>query len=87
MKVRNNLIISIILVIITSISTFGNGEKPGEDYCLKNSYRYYITEFVSKEGRVMDPDRGDITTSEGQSYIMQRTVAVNDRKKFDLTYK
>lgn len=87
MKVRNTLIISISFIIITCISTFANGEKIGEDYCLKRSYNYYITKFVSKDGRVMDPDRGDITTSEGQSYIMQRTVAVNDRKTFDRTYK
>lgn len=35
----------------------------------------------------MDPQRGDITTSEGQSYIMFRAVAHNDRKTFDRTYK
>lgn len=87
MKVRNNLILSIILSIIICIPTLANGEKTGEDYCLKHSYRYYITEFVSKDGRVMDPDRGDITTSEGQSYILQRSVAVNDQKTFNLTYK
>lgn len=34
----------------------------------------------------MDPQRGDITTSEGQSYIMFRAVAHNDRKIFDKTY-
>lgn len=87
MTVKNILIISISLIISMCLFAFANGEKMGEDYCLKSSYSYYITEFVSKEGRVMDPDRGDITTSEGQSYIMQRTVAVNDRKNFDLTYK
>lgn len=86
MKVKITLIISIIL-IITCISASANSEKTGEDYCLKSSYSYYLKEFVSKDGRVMDPDRGDITTSEGQSYIMQRAVAVNDKKTFNLTYK
>ena len=87
MQLRNTLIISISLIISLCLSAFANGKKTDEDYCLKNSYSYYIKEFVSKDGRVMDPDRGDITTSEGQSYIMQRTVAINDPKTFNLTYK
>lgn len=58
-----------------------------EDYCLDKSYSYYTRTFVSPEGRVMDPQRGDITTSEGQSYIMFRAVVHNDRKTFDRTYK
>lgn len=58
-----------------------------EDYCLNKSYEYYKKEFVSSDGRVMDPMRGDITTSEGQSYIMQRAVAADDVKTFSRTYQ
>lgn len=87
MKVRNILIMSIVIIIITCLSTFSNGENKDEDYCLKDSYAYYKKNFISSDGRVMDPDRGDITTSEGQSYILQRSVAVNDVKTFNFTYK
>lgn len=87
MKFRDTLIIIIFLILITSLTTFANGEKKDEDYCLKYSYAYYKKTFISPDGRVMDPDRGDITTSEGQSYILQRSVAVNDIKTFNLTYK
>lgn len=86
MKVRNILII-LIVIIITCLSTFSNGANKDEDYYLKSSYTYYTKEFISPEGRVMDPERGNITTSEGQSYILQRAVAVNDKKTFNRTYK
>lgn len=42
---------------------------------------------MTKDGRIMDPDKKNITTSEGQSYIMLRSLAIRDKKTFDLTYK
>lgn len=85
---NNNYIVIIFFIIqmflTTQLSAFSASQS--EIYCLKKSYEYYKKEFISPEGRVMDPERGDITTSEGQSYILQRSVAVNDQKTFKLTY-
>lgn len=50
------------------------------------SYDYYKRTFISPEGRVMDPQRDDITTSESQSYIMFRAVVHGDREMFDKAY-
>lgn len=42
---------------------------------------------MTKDGRIMDPEKDNITTSEGQSYIMLRSLTMGDRKTFDLSYK
>lgn len=57
------------------------------DFCLKKSYDYYRQNFMSKDGRIIDPDKNYITTSEGQSYMLLRSLIINDRKTFDLIYK
>lgn len=86
MKVRNILIISTTVSILILSSLCALCASKSEDFCLKKSYEYYKKEFISSDGRVMDPARGDITVSEGQSYIMHRAVAANDPKTFNLTY-
>ncbi|MFA7657875.1 MAG: glycosyl hydrolase family 8 [Candidatus Gastranaerophilaceae bacterium] len=57
------------------------------DFCLKKSYEFYKNEFMSQDGRIMDPEKNNITTSEGQSYMLLRTVVMNDPKTFNLVYK
>lgn len=86
MKVRNTLILLTALIIFTLSALIALCADKSEDYCLNKSYEYYKKTFISPDGRVMDPARGDITVSEGQSYILQRAVAVNDPKTFNLTY-
>lgn len=86
-----NKIILLILITFTfsSLSVLSSSQSKtdkSEYYCLKKAYEYYKREFISTEGRVMDPARGDITTSEGQSYLLQRSVAVDDPKTFNHTY-
>ncbi|MDD3435807.1 MAG: glycosyl hydrolase family 8 [Candidatus Gastranaerophilales bacterium] len=76
--------ILITLIILLCISLYAYCS---EEYCLKTGYEYYKKNFISSQGRVMDPERGNLTTSEGQSYILQRAVAVNDPKTFDFAYK
>ncbi len=41
-------------------------------------YKYTFTD----DGRVMDPERSRITTSEGQSYAMLRALWTNDKEGF-----
>lgn len=79
------ILLEIFLIFVMSTSEVFCYSK-SEDYCLNKSYEYYKREFISPEGRVMDPARGNITVSEGQSYILQRAVASNDPKTFNHTY-
>lgn len=43
----------------------------------------YANHFISSDGRVVDPMRGDMTTSEGQSYALFFALVNNDRARFD----
>lgn len=81
-----------LLLFLAIISTFflfsfkAQG-KQESNLCLKKNYDAYTKEFMSKDGRIIDPDRGNITTSEGQSYMLLRSVILGDRRTFDLVYK
>ena len=43
----------------------------------------YAKRFISGDGRVIDPQGGDRTTSEGQSYALFFSLVSNDRVRFD----
>ncbi len=43
----------------------------------------YADRFIDEQGRVIDHNAGDRTTSEGQSYAMFFALADNDRARFD----
>jgi len=47
----------------------------------------YKDRFIQPDGRVIDFQRAQVTTSEGQSYAMLRAVWMNDRPTFDLTWR
>jgi endo-1,4-beta-D-glucanase Y len=47
----------------------------------------YRDHFVQKDGRVVDYDRDNLTTSEGQSYAMFFALVANDPAGFDLLYR
>lgn len=49
-------------------------------------WTHYAQHFVREDGRVVDPDRDDLTTSEGQSYAMFFALVANDRASFDRLY-
>lgn len=80
------LFIVVIFLVIVALSIKG-GKTNVSDKCLKKSYDSYLEKFMTKDGRIMDPDRKNITTSEGQSYMLMRSVAMENRKTFDLVYK
>lgn len=54
---------------------------------LRESWKAYVARFIQADGRVVDPDAGGISTSEGQSYAMLRAVWLRDRRIFDKTYE
>ena len=43
----------------------------------------YLSHFVNADGRVIDPDRNNMTTSEGQSYAMFFALVGNDEGSFE----
>ncbi|MGB8260800.1 MAG: cellulose synthase complex periplasmic endoglucanase BcsZ [Terracidiphilus sp.] len=43
----------------------------------------YAARFIDAQGRVIDPQGGDRTTSEGQAYALFFALADNDRARFD----
>lgn len=46
-------------------------------------WQAYAVRFINADGRVIDPMRGDMTTSEGQSYALFFALVNNDRARFD----
>jgi len=47
----------------------------------------YTSHFVDAQGRVIDPQGGDRTTSEGQSYALFFSLVNNDQERFDQVLK
>jgi endo-1,4-beta-D-glucanase Y len=54
---------------------------------LEQGWSGYKQAFVSASGRVSDPTRGGVTTSEGQSYALLRAVWMDDRPTFDTVWR
>lgn len=54
---------------------------------LNSSWQYYKKTFISKEGRVIDYQKTGITTSEGQSYALLRSLMADDKSTFLKVYK
>lgn len=54
---------------------------------LSSSWTKYKMKFMNKDGRVIDNSLGDVTTSEGQSYALLRSVWIDDKDTFDLVWK
>ncbi len=47
----------------------------------------YKERFINEDGRVIDDSQNNITTSEGQSYAMLRSVWVDDKATFESVWK
>ena len=47
----------------------------------------YKQVFIQSDGRVVDPTRGGVTTSEGQSYALLRAVWLGDQTTFDTVWR
>ncbi len=54
---------------------------------LIDSWDYYKNKFISKDGRIIDFQKHEVTTSEGQVYALRRALMINDRKTFDKVYE
>lgn len=84
------IIISLIILVFGAWFIYKRYFKsynlPEYNLCLEQGYDFYLHSFMSKDGRIMDPDKDNITTSEGQSYMLIRSLVMNDKKTFNLVY-
>src|SRR5580704_12957050 len=53
---------------------------------LEEEWAGYKTAFIEPDGRVIDPARGGVTTSEGQGYALLRAVWMGDQPAFDTVW-
>jgi endoglucanase len=79
-----SLILLAVLLVPGLLSSCGG---PGVQQALHDSWSGYKRQFIQGGGRVVDPQRGDLTTSEGQSYALLRAVWMDDRSTFDKVWK
>lgn len=84
--IKRKIIIVFTILIINFVFPITSLANKDEEMCLEKSYALYKKEFITSDGRVMDPERGDITVSEGQAYMLLRAVVMNDKKTFDKVY-
>jgi endo-1,4-beta-D-glucanase Y len=75
-KLRRTLALTAFL----AVTVFGSVFSSAEPWSL---WRSYSASFMSAEGRIVDPQGGDRTTSEGQSYALFFALVANDRTSFD----
>ena len=63
----------------------GAGEAPGPvpPSLLQESWNAYAARFIQADGRVIDFQGGQVTTSEGQAYALLRAAWMRDRPVFD----
>jgi endoglucanase len=67
---------------------FGTGCGPASDeWLLSRSWQTYRTVFIAPEGRVVRPEHGHDTVSEGQAYAMLRAAWMDDRATFDRVWQ
>jgi endo-1,4-beta-D-glucanase Y len=60
-----------------------SGQAQGTETDHDRLWQAYASRFISADGRVVDPARNDMTTSEGQSYALFFALVNNDRARFD----
>lgn len=78
----------IIGFILYRNSPFATTTRVFSSYALlHSSWEKYKQKFINKDGRVVDYDQNQITTSEGQSYALLRSVWIDDKATFDFVWR
>lgn len=76
---RSRRLYHLPLILGLLLSAMAGGCKQGP----WSLWRAYAHRFIDEQGRVIDPQGGNRTTSEGQSYAMFFALANNDRPHFE----
>lgn len=84
---KTNIIVFVIVFFVIFLSAFKVSGDQQPSICLKRNYELYKKNFMSDDGRIIDYERDDITTSEGQSYMLLQSLIMDDRVTFGLAYK
>jgi endoglucanase len=81
------LIFLSIVIVLYVVFIFPKSTVKNQTYSiysfLSSSWEKYKDQYIDKDGRVIDYSQKSITTSEGQSYAMLRSVWTGDRETFD----
>lgn len=80
--------ICIIFFVLYAHTPFYTVIRPFSSHSLlASSWEKYKSQFINKDGRVIDYTHNSITTSEGQSYALLRSVWIGDKSTFDTVWK
>lgn len=83
-------VLLLIFVLICQFSSCSAGKvdnDPRLARVLQESWRFYRERFITPEGRVLRPENGNDTISEGQAYALLRAVWSEDQPTFDRVYR
>jgi len=86
---KKNIILVLILsffITLTLIFTDSSVDSIAHKLNLRKSYEVYKKDYMSKDGRTMDYEKENVTTSESQAYMLFMSYNMNDRKTFNLVY-
>lgn len=72
---------ALVAIVLALGATSGCGPSADEEL-LTRSWSAYTTTFIAPDGRVMRPENGRDTVSEGQAYALLRAAWMNDRATF-----
>ncbi len=76
------LVLAIVLLAGSGARTGATDGGVAPATALRQTWEGYKSVFVQGDGRVIDRERNQVTTSEGQSYTMLRAVWMDDRPAF-----
>lgn len=79
--------ITCFILAILTITSCSMAFAKANEYSLSESYDFYKANFMTQDGRIMDPKQDNVTTSEGQAYMLLRSLAMNDQSTFDTVYE
>ena len=71
----------------TSTAAPGAAAPPAIPELLQATWDAYKQRFLQADGRILDPKRGNASTSEGQSYAMLRAAWMDDRDAFAAVWR
>ena len=69
------------VAVVLALLACGCG--PADDALLARTWAGYRSRFIAPDGRVVRPEHGNDTVSEGQAYAMLRAAWMDDQATFD----
>src|SRR5581483_2812051 len=85
----------IVVALVLALAVFYRNSKQSEvplvfspQQMLNSTWLNYKNDYLeSGTGRTLDKSRGNVTTSEGESYTMLRAVWLGDKQTFDTSWQ